>query len=111
MSAQKTITVSSPYQRTVTLSPVNWARAWCSVPRSEEGYPGSYMSLLCPACRRRCHAWRQENYRRGLAEQPRISLSEWAQKRGHPPVPQDARGSPVFLGRQVRTAEMAISKK
>ena len=103
MPAQKTITVPGAYRRTVNLSVVNQACAWCGAPRNEERYPGSYMSLLCQACRRRCHAWRQENYRRVIAGHTRISLVEWAQKRGHPPVPQGSHGSPVFLGKQART--------
>jgi hypothetical protein len=41
MPTQKTFTVPGAYQRTVTLSPVNWACAWCGVLRSEQGYPGS----------------------------------------------------------------------
>ena len=91
------------HTRTVDLSAVDLACAWCGAPRREEHYPGSYLSLLCAGCRRRAHAWRQENYRRRLAGQESKSLTEWAEIRGYPPPPLDDAGLPVFLGRQART--------
>jgi hypothetical protein len=97
------VAVKKSYSRSVALTPINRDCAWCQAERHEERYPGSFLSVLCQACARRYHAWRQENYRRRLAGQTAISLPDWAVLRGHPAVPCGPHGNPSFLGKRART--------
>lgn len=99
----KVVQIGRTYERTVALTAVQRACAWCLAERREERYPGSFLSVLCPTCVRRYHAWRQENYRRRQAGQPAISLPDWAVWRGHPAVPCGPHGNPSFLGKRART--------
>ncbi len=97
------VSVKKTYHRTVTLTAISRACAWCQAERHEERFPGSFLSVLCPTCVRRYHAWRQENYRRRQTGQPAISLPAWASLRGHPAVPCGPHGNPSFLGKRART--------
>ena len=84
-----TVTVVMPgHEREVALSAVEVTCGWCGRSEIQQRYPGSYLPVLCPACRKWYRAWQRANYYLIDKGQEPLTLGEWA-------VSQRARRRPV----------------
>lgn len=72
----RTITVAS-YRRKVTLSKVTWSCSWCGNSFVEERFPGSFVPILCKACRSEYRSWQRSNYYRRRHNLELLNLVDW----------------------------------
>jgi hypothetical protein len=86
-----TVTVVMPgHEREVTLSTVEVACGWCGRRELQQRYPGSFVPVLCPRCRKLYRAWQRANYHRRDTGLDPLTLAEWAalQRARHRPAPE-----------------------
>lgn len=86
----QTVIVAAPaHTREVTLSAVEVTCGWCGRSEPQQRYPGSFLPVLCPACRKWYRAWQRANYHRLDTGQEPLTLGEWAalQRSRRRPVP------------------------
>jgi hypothetical protein len=67
-------------RRKVTVSKVTWSCSWCRNSFVEERFPGSFIPILCKACRSEYRSWQHSNYYRRKHSLEPLNLIDWIEQ-------------------------------